>query len=81
MLCPICNGLEQLTAICPACSGQTDDCGRLEDFTGPYSPYQPDTFTNYETVSPLSQSEQSCGHVVYCPNCVQTFEVHISKWN
>ncbi|SFT01369.1 hypothetical protein SAMN05428962_3685 [Paenibacillus sp. BC26] len=80
MLCPICNGLEQLTAICPLCSLQTDDYGRLEDFAGPYAPYQPDTYTNNETIPSLSQSEQSCGHIVYCSNCAKTFEVIVSKW-
>ncbi|SEO18693.1 hypothetical protein SAMN05518847_106192 [Paenibacillus sp. OV219] len=80
MLCPICNGLEQLYALCPVCSLQTEDCGRLDDFTGPYAPYQPDTITNSETIPSLSFIGNNCSHVVYCPSCSATYEVQISEW-
>jgi hypothetical protein len=81
MLCPVCNGLEQLAAQCPACSRNADDCGRLSDFAGPYAPYQPDPDTDSiynETVS--LDYEFSCLHVIYCPECEKTFEAAIAKW-
>ncbi|MCQ6558703.1 hypothetical protein [Paenibacillus mendelii] len=79
MLCPICNGLEQLSAACPVCSSPADDCGLLVDYTAPYAPYQPydEASSNFmETMI----FDQKCQHVVYCQRCDVVYEVTIQKW-
>jgi hypothetical protein len=87
MLCPVCNGLEQLSALCKSCLSAADDCGRLTDYAGPYSPYQ-ETWPAIEWVAAYSQSlerpepesELYCVHIVYCTNCGSTQEVSVHEW-
>ncbi|BBH21654.1 hypothetical protein Back11_29990 [Paenibacillus baekrokdamisoli] len=83
MLCPICNGLEQLAAKCPSCLKLTNDYGQIADFTAPYAPYQQDSDTSYsmETMISNLDGERSCKHVLYCPNCEKTYEATVMKWH
>lgn len=77
MLCPICNGFEQLSAICRTCSGVMDDCGRASDYAGPYAPYQPvaeDLSYCMETMT----FNLRCKHVVYCAYCNDIDEAAVS---
>lgn len=84
MLCPICNGFEQLSAACPSCSVQAVDYGPIVDFTGPYAPYQTkadaEKTNSMETMNSDLYSELSCNHVIYCPNCDRTYAAIIAKW-
>ncbi|MFC5652428.1 hypothetical protein ACFPYJ_25590 [Paenibacillus solisilvae] len=86
MLCPICNGFEQIAAACPSCSAVMNDYGRTDDFTAPYAPYQPfsdpgaEATNNRGTMASDLRSELSCRHVIYCPNCAKTYEAAVTKW-
>ncbi|WP_225446393.1 hypothetical protein [Paenibacillus rhizovicinus] len=80
MLCPICNGLEQLSVQCPSCAMQTDDLGRAVDFTAPYAPYQPDDDEATMTISGAELAAITCNHVVYCRLCQAVFEASVQKW-
>ncbi len=80
MLCPICNGLRQLTADCQVCAGPAADCGRTVDYFGPYAPYQPYEETNALT-DETEKASECCMHVLYCPNCGNLSEVSIAEWD
>ena len=80
MLCPICNGLKQLTAVCQVCAGPVMDCGRSDDYSGPYSPYQPVTNAAVSAESMVADSDRCCSHVLFCPNCGETSEISIAEW-
>lgn len=67
-LCPICNGLHTLEAICDACSINMEDHGRLEQLYGPYSPYREIDHIKL-TNGYADVYEQQCIHVGICPNC------------
>ncbi|MFC4809177.1 hypothetical protein [Paenibacillus sp. GCM10023250] len=83
MLCPVCNGLEQLAVRCPACASAVDDWGRTADFMGPYSPYQPDDAdpVTEMTVEEPMRAVQSCSHVAYCRQCGAAFEAAVRQWS
>jgi hypothetical protein len=58
MICPLCNGLQDVTIECPLCGRIMSDGGTIESFWGPYSPYM-DTFND----------ENYCVHLLFCPYC------------
>lgn len=67
-ICPVCNGLSSLQAICTSCSHQLDDYGRIDQMWGPYSPYREiddlkltNGFIDLET--------HNCTHLASCPTC------------
>lgn len=53
--CPMCNGVEPLGQ-CPYCGNKMEDLGMVDDFLGPYHPYQ-------------DRNSGKCMHLIYCPNC------------
>ncbi|WP_040378881.1 hypothetical protein [Dethiobacter alkaliphilus] len=59
-ICRYCNGLEALEICCPACDGQLQDCGTLQEALGPYAPYEENSMVH---------AQFDCAHQVYCPNC------------
>lgn len=65
-ICPVCNGLNELAATCPVCRATLDDCGPLEDYYGPYSPYEEN-----ELVAAQGDSvyEGFCRHLTRCSSC------------
>jgi hypothetical protein len=60
-VCPLCNGLAAVQAICPRCGGQLADGGALENFYGPYSPYV--------DASSWPDGGDGCVHLLYCQDC------------
>lgn len=77
LICPVCNGLEEIEFTCPNCSNDTDDCGLINNYLGPYSPYD-------ETYSILSANDtdrenEICIHLVSCPLCGKDTRVSINK--
>ncbi|WP_227761792.1 hypothetical protein [Zhaonella formicivorans] len=75
--CPLCNGTERVTGQCPVCGNGLEDGGILENFFGPYSPYEE---VAYQLQDFPSESElDRCMHLVYCPVCGWDTRVGIRK--
>lgn len=73
MGCLLCNGLIKVEAKCPNCNGLMKDTGPLEDYYGPYSPYE-------EISTELDPSQKaSCVHLMACPVCGRDKRVEIKK--
>jgi len=76
-MCPVCNGLQALNAECSVCTHQACDCGRLDDYLGPYSPYREIddiAMTNgYPDVV-----NHLCIHLVNCTACHHSFTVQVT---
>lgn len=67
-VCPVCNGLAAAEIKCPQCGETMEDSGRLEDYYGPYSPY--DKMDLYEPPQCWDLVEkQPCIHLYSCPDC------------
>ncbi len=66
--CPVCNGISSVTKPCPHCGNFMEDSGRLENYYGPYSPYD-----NMELYKPLEAwnpaDTLACIHLFSCPGC------------
>lgn len=62
-VCPVCNALITVTALCPRCGLRLADGGAVENFLGPYSPYM--------EVNSLQRggADTQCVHLLYCPHC------------
>lgn len=77
LICPVCNGLEILDFYCPNCSHLTNDCGLVNNYWGPYSPYE----ANYNLFSSKETDFESeiCIHLVSCPECEKDTRVSIKK--
>lgn len=67
-VCPVCNGLTTAEVKCPKCGEMMEDTGMVEDYYGPYSPYdnqelyEPPVFWNLADRLP-------CVHLYSCPDC------------
>ena len=61
---------------CPHCGQRMEDGGMLQDFTGPYSPYQ-----DQELIQSLtgSREDDPCVHLYYCPDCRWDTRIAVSK--
>ncbi|MDN5293638.1 MAG: hypothetical protein PWQ91_857 [Eubacteriales bacterium] len=66
--CPLCNGLLTVSQLCPRCGLPLADGGKIEDYYGPYSPYQDDWLFDIEQAKEKGQV-QTCPHLFYCPRC------------
>jgi len=80
MLCPICNGFEQLSTVCPNCQSRMIDYGQIHDYSGPYSPYLPDVVGAASSLMETMDVVRECQHVVYCLECGLTCEVSVQTW-
>ncbi|MEM5766867.1 MAG: hypothetical protein AAGU23_01660 [Bacillota bacterium] len=65
-ICPLCNGLQAVDSRCPMCGQPMVDGGSLQDFYGPYSPYE-----EKNTYGKLAVAGRRavCIHLLYCPSC------------
>ncbi|NLC51389.1 MAG: hypothetical protein GX764_03670 [Firmicutes bacterium] len=61
-ICPLCNGLTEITYKCPRCNVPLKDNGRIEDFLDDYSPYLQQDLPN-------GYAGSTCTHLLYCPHC------------
>jgi hypothetical protein len=65
-VCPLCNGLRQIETYCPRCGHRLTDGGTLQDFFGPYSPYE--ERNTYGDLASFAEAGQ-CVHLFFCPDC------------
>lgn len=76
--CPICNGLFEEDLQCLKCGQIMQDNGRIEDYYGPYSPY--DNMDKYEQPFFGGLSEElPCVHLFTCPRCGYDTRVGIEQ--
>ncbi|WP_407870973.1 hypothetical protein [Paenibacillus sp. P36] len=77
-ICPVCNGLQELTTDCPVCSHAMCDGGRLSDYLGPYSPYREiDVYSMSDSDGTLSGHGGECLHLLNCPDCMHSLTIQI----
>lgn len=62
-VCPLCNGLQTVTACCSRCGAKLTDAGKLSDYRGPYSPYM--DVASLHDFAP----ETHCIHLLACSQC------------
>mgnify|MGYP001619592221 CR=1 FL=1 len=60
IICPVCNGLTPVDALCPQCGRPMQDGGPVDDYLGSYSPYMEKS---------MWQEQNYCVHLLYCPDC------------
>ncbi|HHW07728.1 MAG TPA: hypothetical protein GXX34_09415 [Clostridia bacterium] len=77
-VCPLCNGLIEVSRRCPRCGSPLEDQGQAEVFYDPYSPYEDDALV--PTLSSAAPPEKWCWHVVACPACLAQDVVPIAQW-
>jgi len=77
LICPICNALSPLEISCPNCGSAAEDEGRWGDWSGPYSPYEPELVSR----EAFAAEESGCQHSVRCPGCQFSFLVEIAAWH
>lgn len=75
--CGLCNGVSS-PGPCPVCGNQMKDLGMVEDYEGPYSPYQDGELIEWEHKY-NKKGSLVCIHMVQCPACSykEHFEVPI----
>ncbi len=66
--CPVCNGMASIAERCPRCGAPMTDAGMVEDFYGPYSPYE--NMDLYELPCYWQLADDApCVHLYACPAC------------
>jgi hypothetical protein len=79
VICPVCNGLQQVIAHCPSCDQLVADMGKLVDFSDPYSPYRDmDDLASSPDYSIYGSSMNGCIHWTYCPSCRRSAAYEVS---
>ncbi len=77
MICPLCNGFQNVDVKCQRCQTLLTDSGKVTDFFGPYSAYE-----EYETLGRIEDDEameENCIHCFFCPACGNLQQVTIFK--
>lgn len=78
LLCPVCNGLNQLNARCPQCGEDLNDQGPVQHFYGPYSAYRP--IEDIKKTNGFSDMENGqCIHLTVCTLCDQEIYTAVSE--
>ncbi|MGI6113493.1 MAG: hypothetical protein ACOYEJ_05155 [Mahellales bacterium] len=77
-ICPVCNGLEKYERFCSQCGSYMKEMGALQDYFGPYSPYQDQDIINLP-IEYQGIQEQTCVHLFRCDNCGTDDRVPINK--
>lgn len=68
-ICPVCNGIKQVTMICPTCYSNMEEKGRLMDYFGNYSPYMPiDQLKEIDGIAG-DRKDEKCPHLFFCEGC------------
>lgn len=68
-MCPVCNGFENINALCPSCGSKMVNEGREAEYYDDYSPYMPIDMMKLEDGYPNNYQNGECPHLFACPNC------------
>lgn len=66
--CPVCNGIIVPERLCPDCGEKMKDTGKIEDYYGPYSPYDNEDLYENPELWELAEEGQ-CVHLYSCQEC------------
>lgn len=80
-VCSLCNGLKQITRICPHCQKMIEDQGKVTDYLDDYSAYMDtDSMKLFDGYS-HSLELQQCVHLFFCDQCMyeEFYIVHETK--
>lgn len=76
--CEVCNGMSALEVPCPKCLQKAEDCGRYNDYLGPYSPYR--GIEDLSLTNGFYDLEQhTCVHLLNCEHCGQQFPYEVQE--
>lgn len=78
-ICPVCNGLKQVTMNCPTCYGRMEEKGRVMDYFDQYSPYMPIDQLKMNDGYENNLLEKKCPHLFFCENCETDTVMFISE--
>lgn len=76
-VCPLCNGLIQVTLTCPRCNATLLDTGALTNYFDPYSPYLDENILNQND----GVSKNECVHLFTCPQCHHDYRIKVNDIN
>lgn len=75
MICPVCNGLEELEMNCEKCGGKMIDRGRIAEYYDNYSSYLEMSITEKIDGVPWDK----CVHLYACTSCNDDKRITIDK--
>lgn len=65
LICPLCNGIKNISLICKECGKEMNDEGALVNFLDSYSPYLSNDITVLVDGAPANK----CMHLFQCTLC------------
>ncbi|MED4206036.1 hypothetical protein [Neobacillus mesonae] len=78
-ICPVCNGLRDVSLICSNCGEPMLESGRLMDYYDDYSPYMEIDLMKLEDGYPDTYAGHKCPHLYRCPRCQQDDVIFIKE--
>ncbi len=75
IICPLCNGLKEVSVSCPNCQSPMEDTGPIENYYDDYSPY-----LDKEITQKLDNEDfMDCVHLFQCSQCGEDQRISIRK--
>ncbi|MBM7694152.1 thymidine kinase [Peribacillus deserti] len=68
-MCPYCNGLEKLEAICTVCGSTMEDSGKVSDYLDPYGHYNDEKTVKLGDGYTNTSKDDICPHLLSCLSC------------
>ncbi|CDF58352.1 hypothetical protein [Thermobrachium celere] len=72
LICPVCNGIVEYTAICPICKNSMKVLDRVEYYYDEYS------LNQEQDLNDISK-DMYCSHYCYCEMCNKTIITKVDK--
>lgn len=79
-ICPVCNGLSELSARCKQCHSAMIDYGRIMDYGEKYDAYMPIELQKLDNGVRNDQRDEQCVHYTICPHCQKASLLLIKEW-
>ncbi len=75
LVCPLCNGINEMNMNCPKCSARMKDDGPIVNYLDDYSPYLSNDITQLVDGVPHDQ----CIHLFSCEECEYDERVKVDR--